>query len=306
MKTKSLFALATVSLWGLTACSNDKDFPQSEEVGQEVSFQVGVNSLQTRASHANASTFNDFGISITSASGNQNYNWDNVKVTASGTETDRTWTPEQSMFWKYGQQTLNVLAYTPFKANAPAHLVQATHFPVSVASQQGPAEYTSDFLVYKGTGINPISSDGTFKPLDVTFQHAMSQLNINLTFQGYTEDAINAVQQITVNGTVLNGTCDFTKTSNLIAPTKDAAELITADMTSKDKQTVTYPVILVPQTVEAKKLSISFNIDGWDYTWTSAQAYTFVENTSYTLNITANGSKTMAAAIQSKAWNANR
>lgn len=305
MKTKSLFAFAAVGLLGLTACSNDKDFPQSEEVGQEMHFLVGVNSLQARASHADASTFNDFGISIVSASGNQNYDWNNVKVTASGTGNSRTWTPAQSMYWKYGQQTIDVLAYTPFKANV-ANLAQNKNFAVNVSAQQGPKEYGSDFLVYKEEGINPVNGNGKFNTLDVNFKHAMSQLNINLTFQGYTEAAISAVKRIKLGGTVLNGTCNFTKTNALVEPTKDAAAVITVEGSKTKQQTVTYSAILVPQTVKAGNLSISFSIDGWDYTWNSTEAYTFAENTSYTLNITANDSKAAAAAIQSKAWNSNR
>ena len=305
MKKKSLFAFVAVGLWGLTACSNDKDFPQLEETREEVCFQVDVNSLQARASHADASTFDDFGISIVSASGNQNYDWNNVKVTASGTETSRTWTPAQSMYWKYGQQTIDVLAYTPFKANV-ANLAQNTKLPVSVSAQQGPEKYESDFLVYKEKGINPVTSDGKFNTLDVNFKHVMSQLNINLTFQGYSEAAISDVKRIKLGGTVLKGTCNFTKTKTLVAPTKDAAAVITVEKAGKTQQTVAYTAILVPQTVKSGNLSVSFSIDGWDYTWKSTETYTFEENTSYTLNITAKDSNTIAASIQSRAWGVNR
>ena len=305
MKTKSLFVFAAVSLWGLTSC-NDENLPQPEETKQEVCFQVGVKSLLTRASHTNASTFNDFGISITSASGNQNYNWNNVKISALGEGSSRTWKPSQSMYWKYGQQTLNVLAYTPFNADVTEDLAQYTNFPVSVAVQQGPTEYASDFLVYHASGLNPVDSDGKFNALDINFQHAMSQVKVNLTFLGYTDEAIDAVKQITLNGTTLNGTCDFTKTSALVSPLAQSASPITINMSEKKDQTVTFPAILIPQTVKSGQLTISFNIDGWDYIWTSPETYTFAENTSYTLNITANDQKTTAATIQSTAWNTNR
>lgn len=306
MKMKSLFAFAAVGLLGLTACSNDNDFPLSEEAGQEMRFQVDVNSLQTRASHADASIFNDFGISITSATGNQGYNWNNVQVVASGIGQSRTWAPIQPMYWKYGKQTVNVLAYTPFNADAPAGLVQTKKFPVSVSVQQGPNEYESDVLVYKGTGINPVDVNGSFKALEIPFQHVMSQLNVNVTFQGYSQAAIEAVNQITLGGTVLKGNCNFSKLPIKVTSNNIAATPITVAKSGGENQTVAYSAILVPQTVKSGKLTVAFSIDGWDYTWTSAQEYTFVENTSYTLNITANDSNTTAASIQSRAWSVNR
>ena len=306
MKTKTIFAFATLSLVGLTACSNDKDFPKSEEANQEVCLHVDVNSLSTRASHADASTFDDFGISIASASGNQNYNWNNVKVTASDSGDNRTWKPTQSMSWKSGNQTINVLAFTPYNADAPDNLIKNKNFPISVSVQQGPTEYGSDFLVYKKSNFNPVIHNNNFKAIEVNFRHAMSQLNVNLTFKGYTDDAIKKATPIQLEGTIVEGICDFTQESTWVKTGNTQPKRITVNKSNTTVPTVSYSAILVPQTIKAGKLTIAFSIDGWNYIWTSTRDYTFVENTSYTLNITADDNKTTATAIQSRAWNNNR
>lgn len=304
--------MAAALVTGFAACSSNDDMLTANNFPEDgvVRFNVGVNNPQTRASHTDGSKVTEFGICITN-SANSTYTYNNVKVTGSNTTA---WTPATQMLWQNSTQAVDIVAYSPYVVGK--YNTSTTTLPVKVEETQTKDGYTSDFLICKMPGFEPSTGLMEGGKLNLAFKHALSQLTITVTlgseFNATELVTTNPITDLKVNGTYIEGTCDFTKESGFVtAKTTDANTIAVAPSEYGDfvKATslssnakATYLCLLIPQTIE--KFSVSFMLNGVYYTWASNQAVTLAENTAYTLALTAGKEIVVAGEMTADAWQA--
>lgn len=259
--------MAATLMTGFAACSSDDDMTNNFPEDGVVRFNVGVNNPQTRASQpTDGSKVAEFGICITN-SANSNYTYNNVKVTGSNITA---WTPATQMLWQNSTQAVDIVAYSPYVEGD--YNTSTTNLPVKVEETQTKDGYTSDFLICKMPGFVPSTGLIEGGKLNLAFKHALSQLTITVTlgseFNATDLVTTNPITDLKVNGTYIEGICDFTKESGFVtAKTTEANTIAVAPSEYGDfvKATslssnakATYLCLLIPQTIEKGIFSVSF------------------------------------------------
>lgn len=303
--------MAAALVTGFAACSSDDDMTNNFPEDGVVRFNVGVNNPQTRASQpTDGSKVAEFGICITN-SANSNYTYNNVKVTGSNITA---WTPATQMLWQNSTQAVDIVAYSPYVEGD--YNTSTTNLPVKVEETQTKDGYTSDFLICKMPGFVPSTGLIEGGKLNLAFKHALSQLTITVTlgseFNATDLVTTNPITDLKVNGTYIEGICDFTKESGFVtAKTTEANTIAVAPSEYGDfvKATslssnakATYLCLLIPQTIEKGIFSVSFKLNGIPYTWASNEAVTLAENTAYTLALTVGKEIVVAGEMKANAW----
>lgn len=303
--------MAATLMTGFAACSSDDDMTNNFPEDGVVRFNVGVNNPQTRASQpTDGSKVAEFGICIAN-SVNSTYTYNNVKVTGSNITA---WTPATQMLWQNSTQAVDIVAYSPYVEGD--YNISTTNLPVKVEETQIKDGYTSDFLICKKPGFVPSKGLSEGGKLNLAFKHALSQLTITVTlgseFNATDLVTTNPITDLKVNGTYIEGICDFTKESGFVtAKTTEANTIAVAPSEYGDfvKATslssnakATYQCLLIPQTIEKGIFSVSFKLNGIPYTWASNEAVTLAENTAYTLALTAGKEIVVAGEMKANAW----
>lgn len=303
--------MAATLMTGFAACSSDDDMTNNFPEDGVVRFNVGVNNPQTRASQpTDGSKVAEFGICIAN-SVNSTYTYNNVKVTGSNITA---WTPATQMLWQNSTQAVDIVAYSPYVEGD--YNISTTNLPVKVEETQIKDGYTSDFLICKKPGFVPSKGLSEGGKLNLAFKHALSQLTITVTlgseFNAPDLVTTNPITDLKVNGTYIEGICDFTKESGFVtAKTTEANTIAVApseygefekatSLSSNAK--ATYQCLLIPQIIEKGKFSVSFKLNVKPYTWTSDQAVTLAENTAYTLALTAGKELVVVGEMTANAW----
>ena len=224
------------------------------------------------------------------------------------------WTPATQMLWQNSTQAVDIVAYSPYVEGD--YNTSTTNLPVKVEETQTKDGYTSDFLICKMPGFVPSTGLIEGGKLNLAFKHALSQLTITVTlgseFNATDLVTTNPITDLKVNGTYIEGICDFTKESGFVtAKTTEANTIAVAPSEYGDfvKATslssnakATYLCLLIPQTIEKGIFSVSFKLNGIPYTWTSSKAVTLAENTAYTLALTAGKEIVVAGEMTANAW----
>lgn len=303
--------MAATLMTGFAACSSDDDMTNNFPEDGVVRFNVGVNNPQTRASQpTDGSKVAEFGICIAN-SVNSTYTYNNVKVTGSNITA---WTPATQMLWQNSTQAVDIVAYSPYVEGD--YNTSTTNLPVKVEETQTKDGYTSDFLICKMPGFVPSTGLIEEGKLNLAFKHALSQLTITVTlgseFNATDLVTTNPITDLKVNGTYIEGICDFTKESGFVtAKTTEANTIAVAPSEYGDfvKATslssnakATYLCLLIPQTIEKGIFSVSFKLNGIPYTWASNEAVTLAENTAYTLALTVGKEIVVAGEMKANAW----
>lgn len=303
--------MAATLMTGFAACSSDDDMTNNFPEDGVVRFNVGVNNPQTRASQpTDGSKVAEFGICIAN-SVNSTYTYNNVKVTGSNITA---WTPATQMLWQNSTQAVDIVAYSPYVEGD--YNISTTNLPVKVEETQTKDGYTSDFLICKKPGFVPSKGLSEGGKLNLAFKHALSQLTITVTlgseFNAPDLVTTNPITDLKVNGTYIEGICDFTKESGFVtAKTTEANTIAVAPSEYGDfvKATslssnakATYLCLLIPQTIEKGIFSVSFKLNGIPYTWASNEAVTLAENTAYTLALTVGKEIVVAGEMKANAW----
>ena len=303
--------MAATLMTGFAACSSDDDMTNNFPEDGVVRFNVGVNNPQTRASQpTDGSKVAEFGICIAN-SVNSTYTYNNVKVTGSNITA---WTPATQMLWQNSTQAVDIVAYSPYVEGD--YNISTTNLPVKVEETQTKDGYTSDFLICKKPGFVPSKGLSEGGKLNLAFKHALSQLTITVTlgseFNATDLVTTNPITDLKVNGTYIEGICDFTKESGFVtAKTTEANTIAVAPSEYGDfvKATslssnakATYLCLLIPQTIEKGIFSVSFKLNGIPYTWASNEAVTLAENTAYTLALTVGKEIVVAGEMKANAW----
>ena len=155
----------------------------------------------------------------------------------------------------------------------------------------------------------------TERSINVNLQHAMSKINLTIELGSefeFTEDINKKITDVKIDGSLvsdwftLDGKHQTEGNPRTITPfytgatpfSKDADGVIT-------KAKATYEAILIPQTIESGKFTVSFKVEGKLYEWAynNEAGLTLDPCTAYTLKLIAGDDKVQPASFSVAAWN---
>ena len=314
MKKTFMYLAAFALTAGFAACSSDDDITTTTYPEDSVvRFNVGVTDPQTRATQTSeGDNVKEFGISILN-SASTDFSFSNVKVSGG----NGNWSSgETTMLWQNNTQAVDIVAYTPYAEGD--YNTTSTDLPVKVEDMQTKESYASDFLICKKTSFAPKDGLDANGKLPLNFKHALSQFTVTIElkseFNGVATVKDNPITDVKINGTYIEGTCDFTKESGFVtAKTTDgdaapvsvslfeSSQFVPATVET-DHPKATYQCLLIPQTIEEGKLTVTFMVNGTPYTWTSVSSITFNEDTAYTLTLVAGKELVLCGVITASEW----
>ena len=309
---KKVFFLAAMSLAVLASCTQeDGEQLAPTSAVQTIHVVPQVSSIHSRGTY-DSDNLSEFGISIRQGDLSVNQ-YRNVKMTKGYS----SWQSEKEMIWSGDVSSIDVIAYAPYQANTQLELFDMTDYPVSVKQVQTADDKSSDFLVFKAKNYEPDDGTKGGKNVEVTFQHAMSQVNITLDFGNEFTNALVAdvskIEHFKMKAGILSGTCDFTldepkvTVSSGVAADFVAPEFVSFQPIDADHSHITakYSCILVPQIIQADDFWVAFTIGDKNYAWYSKKAVTLEQGKAYDLKLTLGKDLLLLDGLNSTPWSEN-
>lgn len=149
----------------------------------------------------------------------------------------------------------------------------------------------ADLLSMKETDVNPQGGLTAEGQIPITLSHALAKLDVTIVCKRDIEWDENTLSNFKIGGSILN--FSFTPSTGVVSTSGTETgyvEPFASEITQKDGDdnpaTIKYEAILVPQTIAAGNLSVSFGIDGKIFEWVSSDALVLAANNQYTLSLT--------------------
>ena len=311
MKIKNIFFAAAAAM-ALTACSSDDAI---ETVQQQSQFpEDGVIHFTTNLNDAaDAETR----ASITSSDLNQAYQQFQVMIINPNSgiysyfntvEYDGTeWTPLERMLWQNDQQSITVTAaYKQGKTFTDGEFVNGASLTVAADQSTEALLKQQDLLTMPTKTIaNPSTEQILLQngKLVINFYHALAKLDVTLDLANefYKVDPklnhATDISDFTISGTNAGYQFKAMETANenygtVIVTASTAVDILanqsafTAATETNQHSTATYESIVVPQTIAAGALTVSFKIGTRSFSWTNIEAITLEQGKHYTLPLT--------------------
>ncbi len=328
MRFKNIFFAAAAAM-ALTACSSDSDVLQAPVQSQfpedgVMRFTANLNdaaTVQTRASMT-TSDLASFQVKIVNAASAQ-YSYFET-VSKSGTE----WTPANRMLWQNNTQAITMTAAALGSHTfTDAEFTAADGTNITVAEDQSTQAKLNDedLLTMPTKYISNPSTETTLLSggkLVVSLYHGLAKLNVTLTLKSEffhadpklnnatdianftikgTNLAYNFKPMVTANDNYGTVAAAATATTGDILPFQGAFTAATED---NQKSVATYESIVVPQTIAAGALTVTFKIGTRSFSWTNTEAYTLEQGKLYTLPLTVGTDAVTAGAnaLTVSAW----
>ena len=308
MRFKNIFFAAAAAM-ALTACSSDDEqtfvsqFPE-DGVMRFTTNLVDPTIATTRASitgsdvNQNGQQFQVKIVNPTSAT----YSYFNT-VQHDGTE----WVPVNRMLWQNDQQSITVTAaYKQGKTFSDYDFIVGANLTV-VADQSTEAKLKQQDLLTMPTKIiaNPSIEETLMQngKLVINFYHALTKLDVTLDLANefykvnpklnnasditeFTISGTNAGYQFKAMETANENYGTVTVTASTPADILASQASFTAASETDMHSYATYEAIVVPQTIAAGQLTVSFKIGTRSFSWNNTQAYTLEQGKHYTLPLT--------------------
>ena len=306
MRFKNIFFAAAAAM-ALTACSSDDEqqsfvsqFPE-DGVMRFTTNLVDPTAVTTRASitgsdvNQNGQQFQVKIVNPTSAT----YSYFNT-VQYDGSE----WTPINRMLWQNDQQSITVTAaYKQGKTFSDYDFIVGANLTVAADQSTEAKLKQQDLLTMPTKTIANPSIEETLMQngkLVINFYHALSKLDVTLELKDEFYPANIQATDITdvkISGTNLGYNFKAMETANenygtVTATASTAADILpsqyefTAGTAESKHSMAKYESILVPQTIAAGQLTVSFKIGTRSFSWTNTTAYTLEQGKQYTLPLT--------------------
>lgn len=309
MRFKNIFFAAAAAM-ALTACSSDDEqqsfvsqFPE-DGVMRFTTNLVDPTAVTTRASitgsdvNQNGQQFQVKIVNPTSAT----YSYFNT-VQFDGTE----WTPINRMLWQNDQQSITVTAaYKQGKTFSDYEFIVGANLTVAADQSTEAKLKQQDLLTMPTKTIANPSIEETLMQngkLVINFYHALTKLDVTLDLANefYKVDPklnkASDITEFTISGTNAGYQFEAMETANDNYGTVTATASTPADIlanqsaftaaTDADMHSyATYESILVPQTIAAGQLTVSFKIGTRSFSWTNTEAITLEQGKHYTLPLT--------------------
>ena len=306
MRFKNIFFAAAAAM-ALTACSSDDEQSFVSQYPEDGVMRFTTNLVDPASALTRASiTGNDL---------NQQGQQFQVKVVNNASATycyfstvqydGSKWNPLDRMLWQNDQQAITVTAaYKQGKDFTDNEFVAGANLTVA-ADQSSQANLNAqDLLTMPEKTISNPSTETTLLQggkLVINFYHALTKLDVTLELKD--EFFLNSqntanITDVKISGTNLGYTFQPMVTANenygtvTAAATPVAGDILPmkgsyTDATADSKHsTATYESIIVPQTIAAGQLTVSFKIGTRSFSWTNTTAYTLEQGKQYALPLT--------------------
>ena len=312
MNIKNIFFAAAAAM-ALTACSSDdatETVQQQSQFPEDRVMRFTTNLVDPAIATTRAS--------ITGSDVNQNGQQFQVKIVNPASATysyfntvqyDGTeWTPINRMLWQNDQQAITVTAaYKQGKAFSDNEFVNGADLTVAADQSTEAKLKQQDLLTMPTKTISNPSQEQTLMQngkLVINFYHALTKLDVTLDlaneFYKVNPKLNNAsdITEFTIKGTNAGYQFNAMETANenygtvTAAATPVAADILafqsafTAATDADMHSHATYEAIVVPQTIAAGALTVSFKIGTRSFSWTNTEAITLEQGKHYTLPLT--------------------
>ena len=308
-----ILALAVAAL-SFTACTNEDNISQDFLADTPIKLNVSVDEPTTRAGYSNTEQPEGFGLIVQhSDSKNDKYNYN---VWAEGNGTD--WkTYDLESYLKDGTKKDVTMLWANMNDKVAIAALSNVNFdkiPTDQTSAEGVKK--ADLLTMPVTKVVP-STNG----INVDFKHTMSKIKLTIELGDEYEFAENVDKMITdvkIDGSKVEAlfhikpeNTEFGFEFDNISgnPTPVSPFCTGTTPYSKTNGTITkakatYEAILIPQTIESGKFTVSFKVDGKLYEWTYDKELTLVPTTAYTLKLIAGNDKVQPVSFSVAPWKA--
>lgn len=308
------FAVAALSF---TACTNEDNISQDFLADTPIKLNVSVDEPTTRAGYSNADKPTGFLLSVVNSdNGNDKYDYlvwvegeDNNRKTYDARKYVNGKKKEVTMLWANMNDNVTITAlldaYYSSKINTPTD--QTTLDALKKA----------DFLAMPVTEVAPSQSG-----INVEFKHTMSQINLTIElgseYEFTEEDVDTKITDVKIDGskvkayyTINSSTSDpqfsfydYSGNPTPISPYRTGTTPYSKTNGVITKASATYEAILIPQTIESGKFTVSFKVDGKLYEWVynNEAGLTLAPNTAYTLKLIAGDDKVQPASFSVAEW----
>ena len=300
---------AAVAAMALTACSSDDEqsfvsqFPE-DGVMRFTTNLVDPTVVATRAS-------------ITGSDVNQNGQQFQVKIVNPTSATycyfntvqyaSDEWMPVNRMLWQNDQQSITVTAaYKQGKTFSDGEFINGVNLTVAADQSTEALLKQQDLLTMPTKTISNPSQEETLMQngkLVINFYHALSKLDVTLELGDEFYKAnpklntASDITEFTIKGTNAGYNFQPMTTANENYGTVNVTASTAADIlanqcaftaaTDADMHSyATYEAIVVPQTIAAGALTVSFKIGTRSFSWTNTEAITLEQGKHYTLPLT--------------------
>ena len=319
MRFKNIFFAAAAAM-ALTACSSDDEQSFVSQFPEDGVMRFTTNLVDPTIATTRAS--------ITGSDVNQNGQQFQVKIVNPTSATysyfntvqydGSEWTPINRMLWQNDQQSITVTAaYKQDKTFSDYDFIAGANLTVAADQSTEAKLKQQDLLTMPTKTIANPSIEQTLMQngkLVINFYHALSKLDVTLDlaneFYKVNPKLNNAsdISEFTISGTNAGYQFKAMETANenygTVAVTASTPADILASQASFTAATAadmhsyaTYESILVPQTIAAGALTVSFKIGTRSFSWTNTEAITLEQGKHYTLPLTV-GFDTVTAPVR--------
>ena len=303
-----ILALAVAAL-SFTACTNEDNISQDFLADTPIKLNVSVDEPTTRAGYSDADKPTGFILEVQ----HDIYRYDkyNYLVWAKKVgDSWKTYKPDETLKGGTDEEVTMLWANMNDKVDVTAFTNLGT---ITI-----PTDQTSDDQLKEADVLYMpfIKYTPTNKGITVNLQHAMSKINLTIElgseYEFSKEDVDLKITDVKIDGSLVSGDLASGGINNVYGdPTPITPLHTSATAFSKDadgnitKASTTYEAILIPQTIENGKFTVSFKVEGKLYEWAynNEAGLTLAPNTAYTLKLIAGDDKVQPASFSVAAWN---
>jgi len=278
---KYLFFTSIVAAFFLPACQ--KEVPG----GIALPMQVAPTLAETKGSLTTAD-LTDFYLQVVSDDTAFSY-FEHASKDGSG-----VWTTPTKLFWKDETTPVSCCA-----ARFGAYAFTADDFKNGVLLELPVDQHTqellnsADLLTMAAANKKYVETTGGILP--VTLAHGLAKVTFTLTlgpkfYENHYTRGENPVKDFTVSGT--NACFNFKPQTGVVTATADTpanilplAGTFTRATAEAQNATATYEAILVPQSLAAGALKVTFRVGAYDYGWSNDAAVTLEPGKTYDLTV---------------------
>lgn len=321
---KHQFLALAVAALSFTACTNEDNITQDFLADTPIKLNVSVDEPTTRAGYSNAELPEGFVLKVDQLNADK-YNYlvwakkvgDNWKTYKLNKETNSVTDEEVTMLWANMNDkvdvTVSAISDINYRDGRSVHGSVNKH-PTDQTTPD--ALKKADFLAMPLTPVAP-TQDG----INVEFKHTMSKINLTIElgseYEFTQEDVDTKITDVKIDGSKVEAfyhinTSNYDPQFQFSGHFGDPASISpyhtgTTPYSKTDgvitKAKATYEAILIPQTIESGKFTVSFKVDGKLYEWAYNQKLTLDPTTAYTLKLIAGDDKVQPASFSVAAWN---
>lgn len=306
---KTLIPFAALALT-LAGCSNEETSSSSVPEGTPIIVNAVTGEMQTKAGYDPNTQPTKFYLNVVNESRpkfsyyvqmqNDNTAWKSFDPKDGITELP--------MYWAGDGNSVKVTAATfDFRDSSTGNPTTAVALSAATDQSDDDKLKACDHLMHLTTTAEPNTAG-----ISVTLKHIMAKITVTLDLGSDETRTDNPVTDFIVGGTNLTRTYDFSNVEN--AAWKDAGTTTNVDdiaacpctytpaNANGQKATASYEAIVVPQDVDAGKLTVCFNVDGKSYQWQSASNATLNPNMRYTLSLKLHGDVLAMNTLSIEDW----